>query len=355
MPDFQAEWKNWGRNIDIRPRQIFFPSTLKDLSGFIKQANQDDRRVRVLGSGWSFNDVAVSHDDLVDLSGWNRVLAFSQGLKVWGHEDPALVPHPAESPVLIAALLPQVTDSGRRFAHVLAGTNLKWLYHALDNPLGDDPAGTRDPWGLMTMGASAGQTVAGLVSTSTHGADFDLTPPADFVRAIDLIAPDGKRHWFERAAPNSITDPNKLPNVFQNDPPTPVVHYNDDEFFAVLVSMGCMGIMRSVILEVAPQFGLSQRVGTSTWETLKPLLKSGVLFNTLPPWNGVQGMKTHPAVAPNPVARALEIFINPYRISNDYFNDAAPDRACLVTSRAESSQFDKFPGLINENKRFQSE
>jgi FAD/FMN-containing dehydrogenase len=187
MFDFPTEWKNWGRNIDIRPRWIFAPNTITELSQIIKQANSDDRRLRVLGSGWSFSDVQVSHDYLVDLSGWNRVLAFSQGSSVWGHELPELpgVPHAAESPVLIAALLPQFIDSNRRFAHVLGGTNLRWFYHALDNPAGDTPAKTRADdqghgWALFTMGGSAGQTVAGLISTSSHGADFNLPPPGGF-------------------------------------------------------------------------------------------------------------------------------------------------------------------------------
>jgi hypothetical protein len=361
MADFDSEFKSWAENVDFRPRTVFVPKNAAELAGLIKQANTDNRRVRVLGSGWSFSDVAISHDYLVSMSSLSRVLAFCWRDKRWGHaRQTAVYPstptksHPPDSPVLIAALKPQLLRQSRRFAHVLGGMLLKELYLALDSPQWDTDENnqlinTRDRWALPTMGGSAGQAIAGVVSTSTHGGDFDLPPIQEMVRAIDILAPDGTRHWYEQWGSNAITDPKKLAAAYANDPvPLAQIHYDDDEFFSVLVSMGCVGIIHSLVIEVDPQFGLSQRVGLSTWNTIRSsLTNNGAFFTSMPPWINVPGMAIHPTaiiksrkpvqvISASPVQHALEVFINPYRMSDDYFNDPMPDRLCVVVSRAKS-------------------
>jgi hypothetical protein len=46
--------------------------------------------------------------------------------------------------------------------------------------------------------ASSGQTLAGAVSTATHGSDHRLPPLADWVQAIHLVAPGARQMWIER-------------------------------------------------------------------------------------------------------------------------------------------------------------
>jgi hypothetical protein len=60
VSDFQTNWVDWGGTIDIRPRTVFTPTSASDIAKVITTANQQNRRVRVCGSGWSFSDVAVS-------------------------------------------------------------------------------------------------------------------------------------------------------------------------------------------------------------------------------------------------------------------------------------------------------
>jgi hypothetical protein len=346
VSDFQSEWQDWGGTIDLRPREVFTPASPGDISAAITAANQQNRRLRVCGSGWSFSDIAVSRDYIMELSGLNSILALFSSGQVWGHTPPGgTSPDPPMSPALgpPGALMPAVAGSGRRFAHVLGGMVLRDLIVALDSPDLDSVAtAPRGQWALPTMGGSAGQTLAGAVSTSTHGGDFTLPPVADMVRAIDLIAADGTRHWFEPAPPAAITDPRLLTAAFAGDPLPAMLHYGDDEFHSVLVSMGCMGVIHSLIIEVVPQFGVSQRVGTSTWNTVKGLITSRALFTSLPPWPGVT-IDPHPPVGTDPAgepvqpaSRGLEIFLNPYRMSDDYQADPAPDRNCVVVSRAAS-------------------
>lgn len=348
MSDFQTNWVDWGGTIDIRPRMVFTPTSASDIANVITTANQQNRRVRVCGSGWSFSDVAVSHDYIVELSKLNYVLALSSTSQIWGHTPPGgSAPKPPQSVALgpPSALLPLTAASSRRFAHVLGGMVLRDLIVALDSPKLDSTSSfPRGQWALPTMGGSAGQTLPGAVSTSVHGGDFDLAPIADMVRAIDLIAADGTRHWFEPGAPYSITDPSLLAAAFAHDPLPATLHYDDDEFHSVLVSMGCMGVISSLVIEVVPQFGISQRIAHSDWRTVKELLSKGILF-TLPPWPGVN-IEQHPVppteagVAYQAVARGLEIFLNPYRMSDNYHTDPAPNRSCVLVSRAAAPSFD---------------
>jgi hypothetical protein len=348
MADFDEEFKTWSESAVFRPRDIYEGVSAKDIADFVVRANSDDRRLRAHGSKWSFSDVALSHDYQISLASLCRVLAFSQRGVRWGHarqsmdrtnSQPTEV-HPPDSPVLNAALRSQVSRTDRMFAHVHAGIILKELYLALDSPQWDtDETGAfvsppgRGRWALPTQGGAAGQTIAGVVSTSTHGGDFLRPPIQEMVQAIDLIAPDGTRHWFERGGNASITDQMRLLAALGSDSlPLTQAHYDDDEFFAVLVSMGCMGIIYSLVLEVVPQYGLSQRTGAGTWRAIRDSLKTGGQFFThLPPWDALRDIEPHPSSSDEP--HALEIFVNPYRISDDYFGDPTPDRRCVVTSR----------------------
>lgn len=341
MAEFGFEFENWAGTTDFRPRRVFAPASAADVATAIRTANSQNRRIRVCGSAWSYSGVQVSHDYVMDLFRMNAILGLASAGQLWGH------PGPVNSPPLgpPTALLPSVASSSRCFAHVQAGIVLRDLIVALDSPGADSGPTSRGRWALPTMGGSAGQTLAGVISTSSHGGDFTLPPVADMVRAIDLIAADGSRHWFEPASPASITDPAALTAVFADGPMPPVLHYDDDQFNAVLVSMGCMGVIQSMIIEVVPQFGVSQRVGTSTWNTVKGLITSGALFTSLPPWPGVKidphpPIRTTPGRPAEPTPRGMEIFVNPYRKSDDYQSDPAPDRDCIVVSRAVSPSFD---------------
>ena len=58
-----------------------------------------------------------------------------------------------------------------------------------------------------TMGGAAGQTLAGVISTSLHGSHFQLPPFPDWVRAIHLVGPDGQSTGSSRRTDRSPTRP----------------------------------------------------------------------------------------------------------------------------------------------------
>jgi hypothetical protein len=104
---------------------------------------------------------------------------------------------------------------------------------------------------LQTMGGASGQTLAGVISTGTHSGDFNLPPIADCILAIHLVAPDGAEHWIERSASGRITDRDPLAHVMGGRIPLEKIHYDDQWFNAIVVSMGAMGIIYSVILRAS--------------------------------------------------------------------------------------------------------
>lgn len=348
--------ENWARNVAVAPTEECGPATILELRTIVSGLFRSHRRARAIGGGWSFTDVMASTDVLINTRPLRGIVAFSKGSEVWGHRMPS-APRDRLAPewplILSTALNEAVRSSGRRFAHVLAGTNIRELYLALDSPAGypggapgDDRPG-RTPWMLPTKVGLSGQTLAGALSTGSHGGDFNLPPLADHVRAIHLVGHDGELHWIERPGARSITDPEKM----KRSAPiagTPSmawphnIHYDDAWFDAALVSVGSMGILASLILEVDEQYGISERSLDTTWSDIRPMLASGALFTS------TQFSARDPArrwidlhdPAPDRAPRGLGIAINPYRLSDDYSAAASPDRGCRLSTQAQSAGYE---------------
>lgn len=168
-----------------------------------------------------------------------------------------------------------------------------------------------------------GRLWRGAISTSVHGSDFDLAPLPGIVQAIHLVGPGGKQYWVERREP--ITDRERLAALLPNIDKANII-YDDDWFKSVLVSMGCMGIIYSLVIEVRDQFGLEEVRAGSTWNTVRPLLADGSLFTTLPAWLKANRKDSSLPFSP----RWLEIDVIAHPEENH-------DHVCFVRSRSEVS------------------
>jgi hypothetical protein len=340
---------NWSQSIVVRPERLCAPRTPQEVVDLIREANAAGKKVRAYGSGWSFSDVMVTDDFLVDTSKLRGVAVMSQGRHAWRPRRAVVVGVPGaaasfgDTRILPEALRDPVAASDRRFVWVNAGTTIKELYTELDASSDDAPIGAaprRGRWTLPTMGGASGQTLAGVIATATHGGHFDLAPIADMVRAIHLVGPDGALYWIERAGSGAITDREKLAGLSRLTGSQ--VKYDDTWFDAVLVSLGALGIVTSYILEVRAQYGISERRHETTWRDLRPLLESGEIF-TSTRYSARDPRKRwidEHAAAPDRRPMALGIFINPYRTSYDPDDDAPPDRRAMLITHAESARFD---------------
>jgi FAD/FMN-containing dehydrogenase len=121
-------------------------------------------------------------------------------------------------------------DAQRRRARVLAGTKV-WQFaeHLWE-------AG----WSLPNQGALDAQGIVGAISTGTHGTGTRLGCLASFVRWVRLV--DGSGTVVE---------------IGEDDP---------DRLHAAQVSLGTLGVILEVELDIVPRFHLSEEVAYASWD-----------------------------------------------------------------------------------------
>ncbi|MDI1352883.1 MAG: hypothetical protein PSV35_09005, partial [bacterium] len=110
-------------------------------------------------------------------------------------------------------------------------------------------------------GGSPGATLAGTISTATHGGEFKKQLLIDKVLAVHLIGPDGKEWWIE--GNNEVITIAEIEALYTGINFIGKGWSNkgldaEDFLRAVVTSMGTMGIIYSVVLEVVPQFSVQQ-------------------------------------------------------------------------------------------------
>lgn len=260
-------WLNCIGSPSAQPLQVFRPRSLADLRSILQQAEASGCRVKAAGSGHSFTDVAVTRDFLIETHGLNRLL-------------------PLEREVL------RPNAGLRTLFAVEAGITVRDLNEAL----------WKAKLGLVNMGGYDAQTIAGVVSTSTHGSGLAFGPLASQVASMTIVSAGGRTIRVEPAG--GITNP----AAWAARHPDIELKQDDEWFHACLVSLGCMGVIYSVILRVRPRFFLKEERTLSTWTQVRQDLQDGrVLVEN----------------------EHYEVLVNPYATR------PGGDHTCLVTRRNE--------------------
>ena len=269
------DWENWPTTHQkSAPPGILRPDSLEELVNIVKAAEQANLGVRAVGTGWSSSDVAVSPGYVVETDLLGAVL----------------------TDVLTTSL--NANSSGLPLVHVEAGIKLDKLVARLSGMKLE----------LKTLGGSTGQSLAGAVSTSVHGMDVKLSPLPDMVRAIHLVGPGGVQHWIEPRR-KIITEPIHLKAALGLADEN--IHYDDDWFYSVLVSMGSMGIIYSYVIEVDQQYDLIETRRRFDWTEMKAML--------------VASDSTNPLAVNH---RGVQIVVSPY--------SPGGSRDCYLTTRLQA-------------------
>jgi L-gulono-1,4-lactone dehydrogenase len=235
--------------------------------------------VRAVGAGHSWSDVALTDGYLVRPDRLGGLLELDDGTL-------------SES------------ARGQRLVRVLGGTHL----HALNAEL--DRAGLA----LANMGGYDAQTIAGVVSTSTHGSGLRWGPFPDLVRSLDLVVAGGEVVRVE--PPDGPTDPGAFDAVHRGGRR---LVQDADTFAAAACGIGCLGLVHSLVIEVREKFWLNEVRTLSTWEECRATLTA----------DKVLGDGDH-----------YELFVNPYARDDGR-------HTLLVTRRADCPQ----PSRLPEDKR----
>ncbi len=228
-------WHNATSNIVVTPLRFFYPESKDDLVRIIQDAEQNGLRVKAVGSGHSFSEVAVCRDYLISMKKM-------EGLRKTEKE------------------LLKESFKEKHLVDIEAGIVLMVLNKKLDE-LG---------LALPNMGAVDFQTVSGALMTGTHGTGIKQPAFPDLVCSIKLVGSGGK--IFQIEPDNGMTDRALHEAKYGAD----IELIQDDEvFYSAVLSFGAMGIAYEVSMEVKPTFWIRERRYIENWSDLKQQLLSG--------------------------------------------------------------------------------
>ncbi|NES26306.1 FAD-binding protein [Micromonospora terminaliae] len=149
MAGTPAAWSNWAGNQRSTAALTVRPRTVEEVAEAVRHAADTGRTIRAVGSGHSFTGTAVADGHRLDLADLDT------GVTI---------------------------DTARRLVTVPAGTTL----HTLNDLL------ARHGLAMPNLGDIDAQTVAGALSTGTHGTGGKLGCLSTFVTALTLVTGTGE-------------------------------------------------------------------------------------------------------------------------------------------------------------------
>lgn len=231
-----ASFKLWNPPAEkYRDRYL---ATTKNFQWLINHAVTNNLRLRAIGSGWSFTKVGVTDGGLIDTAGLN----FSFPMK----------------PNFVDTQYSQTIED---LYFLQCGTIINEANTRLANK-----APQRS---IKASGASNGQTIAGALSTGTHGAAINFGAIPDFTVGLHIITGADTHIWLERASYPVASQ--EFVDWLDAD-----LVRDDALFDAALVSFGSFGFIHGVMIETEPQFLLTEhRLGGVAYDdTLKTAMKT---------------------------------------------------------------------------------
>lgn len=179
-------WTNWSKLQRATPSTVETPWTRTELQRVVQQAIAQGRRIKAVGSGHSFTGIAIADEIQLDLSNYTGIVAL---------------------------------DPVRQQVTLRAGTRL-WQIPQLLADTG---------LALQNLGDINKQSIAGAVSTSTHGTGLAFGGLASQVVGLELLTGTGQ--WL------TISD-----------------QENPELLDALRVTLGAFGILATITLQLVPAY-----------------------------------------------------------------------------------------------------
>jgi FAD-linked oxidoreductase len=182
-----AEWRNWAGDQRCRPASIERPASIAEIAAALERAAAHGQRVRVAGAGHSFSDIALTAGRLLSLDRMDRVLD---------------------------------ADRSSGLVRVQGGITIRALNHRL----------AEHGLAFENLGDVDAQSVAGAISTATHGTGARLRNLSSQVAALTLVLADGSTLECSEEDPELLC--------------------------AARVGLGALGVIAEVTLRCVPAFRL---------------------------------------------------------------------------------------------------
>jgi FAD-linked oxidoreductase len=183
-----VDWRNWAGDERCRPAVVEIPGSIEEISEAIARAAAHDRRVRVAGAGHSFSDIALTDGSQLRLDRLTRVLD---------------------------------VDRSSGLVRVQAGITIRELNARL----------AEHGLALENLGDIDVQSIAGAISTATHGTGARLRNLSAQVAELTLVLADG----------STLRCAEEI---------------DSDVFRAARVGLGALGVIAEVTLRCGPAFTL---------------------------------------------------------------------------------------------------
>lgn len=204
--------RTWAGTFQCKPSAIFQPSNVKQLQELVNQARINKKTIMTVGSGHSPSDLTMTNDWLCNLDKFDRVLKQQEfyGPTRDGGKEVKYVDLTVESGIRIY----QLNDYLKK--HKLA---------------------------IQNLGSISDQSIAGLISTGTHGSSQYHGLVSQQVVSITILNSEG-----ELVECSSVEKP-KL-------------------FRAALLSLGKIGIISQVTLRAVPMYTIKSKQEIIKFSTL---------------------------------------------------------------------------------------
>ncbi|WP_245993028.1 D-arabinono-1,4-lactone oxidase [Xylanimonas allomyrinae] len=197
--DAAPVWENWARTARATPARIARPRDEPEIAGLVARAAASGMRVRARGAGHSFTPAAVTDGLLLDLDRLAGIEAVERR-----HDGTARVT-------------------------VRAGTRLYHLHHLLAS----------HGLAMANLGDIDRQTIAGAISTGTHGTGLAFGGLATQVSGVRVVTADGT------VRAGGVDDPAGSPAR--------------ELFELARLGLGSAGVITALTLEAVPAFWLRAR------------------------------------------------------------------------------------------------
>ncbi len=188
------EWQNWAKNIRFSPNELAQPRNTQEVVDLVKTG----RKIRCIGTGHSWSALAPTDDILMATDGLNRILSI---------------------------------DKVANTATIQAGAKLENLNIEL----------WEQGYSLSNLGSIARQSLAGAISTATHGSGINFQVLASQVVSFKLVTAAGEI---------VVIDKTTNPKLFNT----------------AIISLGSLGIVTEMTIKIDPKFNLHERSGLMDFE-----------------------------------------------------------------------------------------
>ncbi|PFR24344.1 MULTISPECIES: D-arabinono-1,4-lactone oxidase [Bacillus cereus group] len=194
------KWRNWTGNVEGNPQYMMYPKNIQDVIKAVHLAKEMGKRIRVVGSGHSFTPLVQTEEILLSLDGLQGILGI---------------------------------DSQSSIVEVWAGTKLSYLGRMLQEK----------GYAQENLGDIDSQSIAGAISTGTHGTGITFGSLATQVVEITAVLASGE---------TIICSEKEHPEFWK----------------AFQLSLGMLGVIVKVKLKVVPAYMLMYKSKKESFSTV---------------------------------------------------------------------------------------